>query len=116
MKEEILVWLHDIKTEILAVEEYFVSAGDKSFYAFSQNRMLKKATERSYEIIGEAMKRVLNEDPDIPITNARKIVAFRNKITHEYDKLDDETLYNISVIYLPQLLDDVLKILDKNEP
>jgi len=56
MKEEILVWLHDIKTEVLAVEDYFSSGGDKSFYTFSNNRMLKKATERSYEIIGEAMK------------------------------------------------------------
>ena len=114
MKEEILVWLHDIHTEIVAVEDYFSSTG-KSFAVFSSNRMLKKAVERSLEIVGEATRRVLHEDAEIPIRNARKIVAFRNKISHEYDKLDDETLYSIVISYLPQLKQDVGEILDKHK-
>lgn len=50
MKEEILVWLHDIHTEIVAIEGYFSSTGGKSFATFSKNRMLKKAVERSRAI------------------------------------------------------------------
>jgi len=116
MKEEILVWLHDIYTEIVAIEDYFASIGGRSFAEFSSNRMLRKAVERSFEIIGEAMKRALNADPEIPIRNAKKIVAFRNKISHEYDKLDNETLFSIVVTYLPQLKEDTAHILDKHKP
>ncbi len=116
MKEEILVWLHDIHTEIVAIEDYFVSTGGKSFATFSNNRMLKKAVERSFEIIGEAMKRVLHVDAEVTVRNANKIVAFRNKISHEYDKLDDETLYSIVIRYLPDLKEDVAKILEQNKP
>jgi len=115
MREEILVWLHDIKTQILEVEAFYASTG-RSFREFSKNKMLRKAVERNFEIIGEAMGRILEKDPDIAISNAKKIVAFRNKIAHEYDKLDDETLYNISVVYLPTLLKEVDKILDKHKP
>lgn len=116
MKEEILVWLHDIYTEIVAVEDYFATSGGKSFANFSSNRMLRKAVERSFEIIGEATRRVLHEDAEVPIRNAKKVVAFRNKISHEYDKLDDETLYSIVITYLPQLKEDVQAILEKNQP
>ncbi|MDX2003443.1 MAG: HepT-like ribonuclease domain-containing protein [Chitinophagales bacterium] len=116
MREEILVWLHDIFTEINAIEEYFQASGGKSFANFSNNRMLKKAVERSFEIIGEAMKRVLHKDANISISNAQKIVAFRNKISHEYDRLDDETLYSIVIAYLPQLREDIKVILEKYQP
>ena len=116
MKEEILVWLHDIHTEIVAIEDYFAKSGGKSFSTFTSNRMLKKAVERSFEIIGEAMRRVLYEDAAISVRNAQKIVAFRNKISHEYDKLDDETLYSIVIKYLPELKEDVAKILEQNQP
>jgi uncharacterized protein with HEPN domain len=115
MTEEILVWLHDIKVQIQEVEEFYSSTG-RSFQIFSTNKMLRKAIERNFEIIGEAMVRVLDKDPNISITNARRIISFRNKIAHECDKLDDETLYNISVIYLPTLLREVTVILDQHKP
>ena len=115
MTEEILVWLHDIKTQIIEIEAFYASTG-KSFQEFSKNTMLRKAIERNFEIIGEAVNRILEKDSAISISNAKKIVAFRNKIAHEYDNLDDETLYNISVIYLPALLKDVTDILDANKP
>jgi uncharacterized protein with HEPN domain len=76
----------------------------------------KKAVERSFEIIGEAINHILKEDDQISIRNARRIVAFRNKIAHEYDKLDDETLYSIILVYLPDLKEDVVQILEKHQP
>ncbi|HWB64265.1 MAG TPA: HepT-like ribonuclease domain-containing protein [Chitinophagales bacterium] len=115
MKEEILVWLHDIKTSALNIEEFYAST-EKSFHEFSRNKMLRQAIERNLEIIGEGMNRVLQADSNIAITDAKRIISLRNRISHEYDKLDDETLYTISIKYLPKLLQEVELILDKNKP
>lgn len=112
MSEEILVWLHDIQKQILQIEEFYAST-QKSFEEFKRNHMLQKAIERNFEIAAEALNRILQKEPDFPITNARKIVGFRNRLAHEYDKLDDETIYSISVKHLPELLKEVSAIIEK---
>ena len=115
MREEVLVWLHDVKVAILNIEEFYAST-QKSFDEFLNNKMLRQDIERNLEIIGEGMNRVMQSEPEIQITNARKIVGLRNRITHEYDKLDNETLYVISIKYLPELLIEIEAILDRHKP
>ncbi|WP_262506199.1 HepT-like ribonuclease domain-containing protein [Rufibacter radiotolerans] len=44
--------------------------------------MLRRATERNLEIVGEAVNRILVKDPDFPIEQARRIVGLRNQIIH----------------------------------
>ena len=56
--------------------------------------------ERGIEIIAEALKRI---DQGIKITNIQKMIATRNKITHEYDVIDSYQLYVIVTKYLPVL-------------
>lgn len=68
--------------------------------------------ERGVEIIAEAMKRILLLDPGIQITNAQKIISTRNKITHEYDVIDNYQLYLIVTKYLPILKAEVETILN----
>jgi uncharacterized protein with HEPN domain len=115
MKEEVLVWLHDVKVAILNIEEFYATTG-KSFDEFSKNKMLRQAIERNLEIIGEGINRVIQAGPELSIRNARKIVNLRNRISHEYDKLDNETLYVVSIKYLPELLTEIEAILDKHKP
>lgn len=59
--------------------------------------MLRKATERNLEIIGEAMNRILRAYPEIQIDNAKKIVALRNQVIHGYDIIDDANVWSISL-------------------
>ena len=59
--------------------------------------------ERGIEIIAEALKRIVSIDQSIKITNIQKIIATRNKITHEYDVIDSYQLYVIVTKYLPVL-------------
>ena len=115
MKEEVLVWLHDVKVAILNIEEFYANT-ERSFDEFSKNKMLRQAIERNLEIIGEGINRVMLTEPEISISNARKIVNLRNRISHEYDKLDNETLYVVSIKYLPELLAEIAAILDKHNP
>lgn len=81
MDEKILKWLYDIKSAIEEIDSYFVDI-PKDFNHYSSNLILKRAIERDLEIIGEAVNRILKQDPDFPIVNAKKIVGLRNQIIH----------------------------------
>ena len=64
------------------------------------------------EIIGEAMNRILKKEPDFQITNARKIVATRNRVIHGYDSVSEDVIWAIVVQELPKLdkeIDELLK-------
>jgi uncharacterized protein with HEPN domain len=47
--------------------------------------------ERQFEIIGEAMSRLIKRDPTVceKISDYRKIAGFRNALIHGYDAIDD---------------------------
>ena len=111
MDERILKWLYDIKSAIDEIDSYFI---DKP-YDFNQyriNLILKRAVERDLEIIGEAVNRILKQDPDFPIDNAKKIVGLRNQIIHAYDNISDENIWSIIQKHIPNLKIEVLKLID----
>ena len=59
---------------------------------YLSNRLVRSSVEREFTIIGEAVLALSYKAPDIleSITNARRIVDFRNRLTHEYPSVDDE--------------------------
>jgi len=53
--------------------------GDKlDFNDYLNDKMLRRAVEREFEIIGEAMNRIIGLDPDIKISGSRQIINMRN--------------------------------------
>lgn len=103
--------LHDILTAIEEIDSFF---GDrpKSFNDFDKDLCLRRAAERNIEIIGEAMNRILKTNPEIKITNARKIVDARNYVIHGYDSLSLDILWSIIVNHLPHLKQEVIDMLN----
>ena len=83
MEKEIKVWLLDIKQAITEINQFLPEA--KNFFEFQKDIKSKRAIERNIEIIGEAMKRILIQNPTIEIASSRKIVDTRNRISHGYD-------------------------------
>jgi len=75
--------------------------------------MLRRAIERELEIIGEATNRILKIDPNIEITNSRRIVDLRNWVIHGYDKVDDVIIWGILSRDIPKLKDQVKKLINK---
>jgi uncharacterized protein with HEPN domain len=59
---------------------------------YLSNRLVRSSVEIEFTIIGEAVLALSYKAPDIleSITNARRIVDFRNRLTHEYPSVDDE--------------------------
>ncbi len=81
------------------------------FSEFKYDIKTRKAIERNIEIIGEALNRILNINPNIGITNARKIVDTRNRIIHCYDSVSEEIIWAIVIKDIPFLKYEILKIL-----
>lgn len=81
---------------------------------FTQNRLLRQAVERNFEIIGEAMRRLEKDDPAIAarITDYRRIIAFRNVLIHGYDIIDPAIVWSAIEDDLAPLLKDVQALLN----
>jgi len=71
--------------------------------------MLRAAVERQFEIIGEALRRLLTEDPSTAasISEHARIIAFRNILAHGYADIDDRIVWGIVESNLPSLLSEV---------
>ncbi|HEY5590069.1 MAG TPA: HepT-like ribonuclease domain-containing protein [Paludibacter sp.] len=101
MEIEIKKFLFDIHESIASIEQYL---GDKrDFNVYMANKMLRRAVEREFEIIGEAMNRIEKLDPTINISSKRQIISMRNRVIHGYDKIDNEIIWGTIVRHLPNL-------------
>ena len=109
MQKEVKVWLSDIKQAIGEINSFLPEK--KIFQDFQNDLKLRRAIERNIEIIGEATNRILNLDPAIPISGARKIVDTRNRIAHGYDSVSDEIIWAIIIRELPKLDAEVSRLL-----
>ena len=58
-----------------------------------------------YEIIAEILKRMVatTSETAARIDDTTQIISFRNLLAHEYDKVDHETVWSITVERLPRL-------------
>ena len=69
--------------------------------------------ERQFEIIGEALNRLDRSDPDTAgkIGNKRRIIGFRNILSHGYDVVEHTVVWDIVVQNIPPLLEEVNNLL-----
>lgn len=63
------------------------------------------------EIIGEATNNLLKLTPNVPITEARKIVDLRNRVIHAYDEVDEIIVWQVVETALPVLLLEAKQLL-----
>ena len=109
MDKDILIWLEDIRIAIANIDSFLPKK--RIFEEFRKDLKTKMAVERSIEIIGEAASRILKKDADISISNVRKIVDTRNRISHGYDSVSDDIIWRIVINDLPALKAEVKKLL-----
>ena len=106
MDNRIQTWLFDILNSIEEIESY-INEKPRNFFEYQNDRKTKRAVERNIEIIGEAVNRILKENPSISIENARNIIGTRNRIIHSYDSISDSLIWSIITIHLPRLKEEV---------
>jgi uncharacterized protein with HEPN domain len=77
---------------------------------YFSNRMLRQSSERNFEIIGEAMRRLAQH-----VSGYVQIIAFRNTLIHGYDLIDPGVVWDIIQRDIPVLLAEVVALLPVDE-
>ncbi len=109
MQLNILKYLLDIENVISEIESIKLKANN-DFSVFKSDMILRRAAERDLEIIGEAIRKILEIEPTIEITSAKNIIGLRNLISHAYDSIEPEMIWGIIQINIPTLSSEILKI------
>lgn len=112
MQLEYKKFLLDILTSIESIEMFLGEKRD--FQKFLRKKILRRAVEREFEIIGEATNRILKKDPNFPISEARRIVNLRNWVIHAYDSVDPIIIWGIIHKDLPLLKTQVKALVEEN--
>lgn len=105
-------YLNDILNRIHRIESYTASGFD----AFKQSAMIQDAVIRSFEVIGEAVKRldesVIAQQPQIPWSD---YAGFRDVLIHQYERVVLDLVWQFSQEDLPALKTAVTALLDNLE-
>lgn len=109
MDNEIKKYLYDIRESISSIESYL--GGNQDFNVYKGNKMLRRAVEREFEIIGEAINRIDKLSPEIVISSKRQIIGMRNRVIHGYDRIDDEIIWGTIVRHMPVLKNEIEKLM-----
>lgn len=112
MPPDVPKWLEDIRDAASYILE---ATKDQTQEALADDRTLRQAVERNFEVIGEALNRIGRSDDSIltRLTDHRRIIAFRNILIHGYDSIDVEIVWQVIRHRLPQLLSEVEALLQE---
>lgn len=85
----------------------------RTFSDYETDRLLRRAVEREFEIIGEALKRLRDADPMTweQFPEAARILGFRNRLAHGYDNIDNAVVWGVVHDHLPLFITDLQKII-----
>ena len=85
----------------------------RNFSDYEQDRQFRRAVEREFEIIGEALGRLSLVDAAVAarIGELHRIIGFRNRIIHGYDAIDDAAVWGVAESHLPLLVTQVEALL-----
>ncbi|PZO33602.1 MAG: hypothetical protein DCF21_18930 [Leptolyngbya sp.] len=113
MEIEIQKYLYDVQQACELISEFIAG---QSFESYRTNPLLSSAVERQFITIGEALNQAIKRSPDLSqqIADARKIVDFRNLLTHSYGAISDAVVWDIIQTSLPRLTADVDQLMGSN--
>jgi uncharacterized protein with HEPN domain len=106
------------RNRALLIEDILESANkiilfteDMSFEEFESDIKTIDAVIRNFEVIGEASNRLPESFKDLNETiDWQKIIGFRNKLIHDYVKVNNGIVWEIRNDYLPLLITELEKI------
>jgi uncharacterized protein with HEPN domain len=110
MRLEAKKYLYDIQQAAQQIANF--TAG-KRLEDYLTSPMMQAAVEREFEIIGEALAKLIRLDETVAarITDHHRIVAFRNILIHGYADVDDRLVWDVVETKLPVLRREVEKLL-----
>jgi len=107
-------YLEHILNALERIQRY---TSGKSAADFEADTLLQDAVLRNLGIIGEAAHRLLADSPDYaamhPEIPLAKIYGTRNRITHAYEEVDIEIVWNLVVFDVPALQAKIVAALNE---
>lgn len=107
-------YLEHILDALERIQRY---TSEKSATDFMTDTLLQDAVLRNLSIVGEAAHRLLADCPDYaaaqPEIPLAKIYATRNRVTHAYDEVDIEIIWNLILFDVPDLLPKIVAALNE---
>jgi uncharacterized protein with HEPN domain len=107
MQPKLLKYILDIESIIQEIEKV-KQLTENNFNTFRSEILYQRAIERDLEIIGEAIRKMIEIDPNIQISSAKNIIGLRNIISHAYDSVEPELLWGIIQNNIPVLYKEVI--------
>jgi uncharacterized protein with HEPN domain len=87
------------------INEFTIGITD--FKIYEQDRKTQSAVERQLAIIGEALNKLRQNNPEIQINNDKQIIGFRNRLIHAYDSIDNSIVWAIINRHLENLKKEI---------
>ncbi len=102
--------LEDIRQATVRLQTFTADVTADHYY---QSELLQSAVERQFEIAAEALSRLLKLSPQLAqqITDYRRIVDFRNLLSHGYDLIDHAIVWGVLQKDVPVLRREVEQLL-----
>lgn len=115
MQRDPRVYLWDVQQAATDLDGFLAGL---DFDSYQQNKLVRAAAERKFEIIGEALNQLSKYAPEVAerIEDLRRIVDFRNLLIHGYARVDHAEIWRIAHESLPALQAAVSALLAEMGP
>ena len=102
MPRSVLVYLADITGACEAIARFLAGVDNA---AYRETELTRSAVELQLIVIGEAVNALLRLEPSLSarISHARRIVDFRNQLTHDYAAVSHAVVWSIATSEVPVL-------------
>jgi uncharacterized protein with HEPN domain len=102
--------IQHILDAIVEIETYIHEATKEQFL---HNSMMRFASIKQIEIIGEAANQVTNETKDkFSEIEWKQIIGLRNILVHEYFGVDNSLIWQIVITDIPKLKERIVDVLN----
>ncbi len=110
MRRDARAYLQDVLDACAAIDSALTGLDFQSYLA---SRLVRSAVEREFTIVGEAVAALSHIAPELfaKISHGRRIVDFRNQLTHEYPHVDDRVVWLIAAEDVPVLRRECAELL-----
>lgn len=107
-----LRWLDDARRYAVVLNEL---AAARSQDELETDLPFSLAVERCLEIIGEALRRVRDNNDQLGtlLPEADQWIAMRNVVSHLYDVLDTDIIWRAATIEAQELIESIEQVIDQ---
>lgn len=110
------IWLHRLDHLIEAIEEILQFTRNITEEEFHENRLIVRAVERNFQIIGEASKHIPDDVKEkYQDVEWDKMKAMRNFVVHEYNNVQEDVIWITIQKHLPETLAKLKFVLEQED-